>query len=58
MCPRCGVVVDQVWRWCPDCGGALAPVDLAGGGPGSPPTYVVDWTIATEEPVAVGALVA
>ncbi|MDA8285082.1 MAG: hypothetical protein M0Z42_17700 [Actinomycetota bacterium] len=58
MCQHCGGVVDWAWRWCPDCGRALAPADLAGGGPRVPPTYVVDWTIAADEPAAVGALVA
>jgi rRNA maturation endonuclease Nob1 len=29
-CTHCGTVPDWDWRWCPDCGGALEPVDETG----------------------------
>jgi hypothetical protein len=25
MCLSCSAVVDDCWRWCPECGGPVAP---------------------------------
>jgi hypothetical protein len=25
-CCACGTVIDDLWRWCPDCGGKVRPL--------------------------------
>jgi hypothetical protein len=43
-CLACGVLVEELWRWCPDCGGEVTPhstpIDLR-----SVPTdgFAVEW---------------
>ncbi|HET9690527.1 MAG TPA: hypothetical protein VFP61_05205 [Acidimicrobiales bacterium] len=62
VCEGCGAVVDDVWSWCPDCGGLLSteseldladlPVDLrapgfADGGPTlGPEQFPTEWAIS------------
>jgi hypothetical protein len=36
-CDACHAIVEWSWRWCPDCGGSLSPIEPASD------TYSVDW---------------
>ena len=48
-CSRCGTVPEDLWRWCPDCGGQFTEdrVGLVGG----LESFCVDW--ARHEPKCV-----
>jgi hypothetical protein len=48
-CRGCGTLVDEAWRWCPDCGAALAgwALRVARG-------YTVEWAVDESAPVASG----
>ncbi|MHB1928040.1 MAG: hypothetical protein ACYDEN_00395 [Acidimicrobiales bacterium] len=42
-CGGCGALVDEAWRWCPDCGGS---VPQRGGPFRSPEDFSVEWDTA------------
>lgn len=45
VCESCRAVVDDCWRWCPECGGQLCDAVR----PASwQDYYSVEWTIDTE----------
>lgn len=46
VCRSCKAIVDDCWRWCPECGGQLAPMI-----PSSrfdQDYYTVEWMIGTD----------
>ncbi len=51
VCRSCKAIVDDCWRWCPECGGQLTHVGQTGRL--DQDYYTVEWMIGTDtEPFA------
>ena len=46
VCRSCKAIVDDCWRWCPECGGQLAYADPTGRR--AQEYYTVEWTIGAD----------